>query len=78
VCEAAGIDPLEAIGSGALVAAAPARAAEEMLRALAAAGVEAARVGTFGPEGGARRLVSGGRAEPLVPPARDAVAALYE
>jgi hydrogenase maturation factor len=78
VCEAVGIDPLEAIGSGALVAAVPEGDVEAMIGALTAAGVEVARVGTFGPEGGERRMMRNGRREPLVPPARDAIAALYE
>jgi len=78
VCEAAGIDPLEAIGSGALVVAVGASAAADMVRALASAGIEAAHVGSFGAEGGERRITRGGRTGPLVPPDRDAVAALYE
>ncbi|MFO8014307.1 MAG: AIR synthase related protein [Phycisphaerae bacterium] len=78
VCEAAGIDPLEAIGSGALVVAVAEEEAEAMVGALAEAGIEAARVGTFGPEGGDRRMTRDGRTAPLVPPDRDAIAALYE
>jgi len=78
VCEAAGIDPLEAIGSGALVVAVGAAAATDTVRALVSAGIEAAYVGTFGPEGGERQITRGGRTGPLVPPDRDAVAALYE
>jgi len=78
VCEAVGIDPLEAIGSGALVAAVPEASVDGLLGALASAGIEAACVGTFGPEGGDRRISRGGRTAPLVPPDRDAVAALYD
>jgi hydrogenase maturation factor len=78
VCEAVGIDPLEAIGSGALVAAVSDGEVEVMVGALASAGVEAARVGTFAPEGGERRIRRRDRTEPLVPPDRDAIAALYE
>ncbi len=78
VCDAVGIDPLEAIGSGALVAAVAEAEAEALVGALAEAGIEAARVGTFGSEGGQRRLTRDGRTEPLVPPDRDAIAALYE
>jgi hydrogenase maturation factor len=78
VCEAVGIDPLEAIGSGALVAAVAEEKADALLGALAEAGIDAARVGTFGAEGGGRRITRGGRTLPLVPPGRDAIAALYE
>jgi len=78
VCGAVGVDPMEAIGRGALVVAVPAESAEEMVRALVSAGVDAARVGTFGPAGGERRLRRDGRMQPLVPPDRDAVARLYE
>jgi len=77
VCDAVGIDPLEAIGSGALVTAVAEAAAGDVLDALASAEIPAARVGTFGPEGGGRTLMRGGATKPLVPPDRDAIAALY-
>ena len=78
VCEAAGIDPLAAIGSGALVAAAPPKRAGGIVAALADAGVDAAIVGRFGPRGGRRTILRNGRTTPLVPPAVDAVARLFD
>jgi hydrogenase maturation factor len=77
VCDAAGIDPLEAIGSGALLVAAPPRAATGLLAALAEAGIGAAVVGRLTRRGGRRRIRSGGRWRRLVPPAVDAVARLF-
>jgi len=78
VCAAVDVDPLEAIGSGALVVAAPAESAGHVIRALESAGIEAARVGTFGPAGGERRVRRDGRTVPLVPPDRDAIAVLFD
>ena len=78
LCDAVGIDPLEAIGSGALVAAAAPDDVEEMVAALAAAGIDAAVVGRFTGRGGECRITRGGRTAPLVPPAVDAIATLYE
>jgi len=78
LCDAVGIDPLEAIGSGALVAAAAPDEAEEMLAALASAGMEAAVVGRFTQRGGECRITRGGHTSPLVPPAVDAIVTLYE
>ena len=77
VCEAAGIDPLEAIGSGALLAAAPPRTANRIIAALEAAGIGAAIVGRFLPRRAGRTIRRGGRTRRLVPPAVDAVAGLY-
>ena len=73
VCRAVGIDPLEAIGSGALLAAAPPVAARRIVRALAAAGIRAAIVGRFLGKGAARRIRRRGRLRRLVPPARDPI-----
>jgi len=78
LCQAAGIDPLGAIGSGALVAAAAPDDAEKMLAAFDAAGIGAAVVGRFTGRGGPCRMTRGGRTAPLVPPAVDAIATLYK
>jgi len=78
LCDAVGIDPLEAIGSGALVAAAAPDDADAMLAAFDAAGIDAVVVGRFTGRGGECRITRGGRNGPLVPPAVDAIATLYE
>ena len=78
LCEAVGIDPLEAIGSGALVVAAPPERAAEMVEALRGAGVGAWPIGVFGEPGGEMIRTCGDRTVPLVPPAVDAIATLYE
>ena len=78
LCDAVGIDPLEAIGSGALVAAAPPDGAEQLLAAFGVAGIDAAVVGAFTEAGGDCRITRSGRTAPLVPPDADAIAALYE
>ena len=77
VCEAVGIDPLEAIGSGALLAAAEPKKAQQILAALESEGIRAAVVGKFLERGAPRRITRGGRTKPLVPPAVDAIARLY-
>jgi hydrogenase expression/formation protein HypE len=77
VCEAVGIDPLEAIGSGALLAAAEPKKARKILAALEKEGIRAAVVGKFLERGAPRRITRGGRTKPLVPPAVDAIARLY-
>jgi len=77
LCEAAGIDPLEAIGSGSLLAAAPPEKAPEILAALGEAGIRAAQVATFGRPGAERTIARAGRTVPLVPPPTDAIAKLY-
>ncbi|HUX00410.1 MAG TPA: AIR synthase family protein [Phycisphaerae bacterium] len=77
VCEAAGIDPLEAIGSGALLAAAAPQIAKRIVAALQAEGIVAAIVGEFLPAHAGRRIRRKRRTERLVPPPVDAVAALY-
>jgi len=76
VCEAVGIDPLETIGSGALLAAAPPDAGEHLCESLKASGLRAAVVGRF-LEPGLCRITRSGRTVPLVPPAVDAIATLY-
>ena len=78
LCDAVGIDPLEAIGSGALVAAAPPDGAEQLLAAFSVAGIDAAVVGAFTEPGSDCRIKRSGRTAPLVPPDADAIAALYE
>jgi len=77
VCKAVGIDPLEAIGSGALLAAAEPKKAQKILAALEKEGIRAAVVGKFLEPGAPRRITRGGRTKPLVPPAVDAIARLY-
>ncbi len=77
LCEAVGIDPLEAIGSGALLVAASPEDAEKIRAAIEAAGIRAAVVGEFLGAGAARRLVRGGRTEPLIPPDVDALATFF-
>jgi len=77
VCEAVGIDPLEAIGSGALLAAAEPKKAQQILAALESEGIRAAVVGKFLERGAPRRITRGGRTKPLAPPAVDAIARLY-
>ena len=72
LCDAVGIDPLEAIGSGALVAAVPPDGAEAMLAALASAEIEAAVVATFGAQGGPCRIKRSGRTAPRGTPDADA------
>jgi hydrogenase expression/formation protein HypE len=78
LCEAVGIDPLEAIGSGALVVAAPPERAPEMVEALGDAGIGAWPIGVFGEPGGEMIRTRGERTVPLVPPAVDAIATLQE
>jgi len=77
VCEAVGIDPLEAIGSGALLAAAEPETARKILAALEREGIRVAVVGKFLEPGAPRQITRGGRTKPLVPPAVDAIARLY-
>jgi len=77
VCKAVGIDPLEAIGSGALLAAAEPETVRKILAALQREGIRAAVVGKFLEPGTPRRITRGGRTKFLAPPAVDAVARLY-
>ena len=78
ICQAFELDPLAAIGSGALLLSAPASDARQIRRALAAAGIACADIGevTDGPPAVWRMEAAG--AERLARPSRDAIAQVYQ
>jgi len=78
LCGAVGIDPLEAIGSGALLAAGPPDDAERIAAALSEAGLRASIVGEFLEEGGACTIRRNGHTRELVPPDADPIARLFD
>ncbi|HEX7079458.1 MAG TPA: AIR synthase-related protein [Gammaproteobacteria bacterium] len=66
-----GLDPFEIVSSGALVIAAAPDRADDVVSALADAGVPAAAVGTLTEAARGLRLIEDGRAEPLTHPGSD-------
>ena len=78
VCAALGLDPLGLIASGSLVIGARPDAADRVLRALGAAGVEAAIIGRALPKESGLTLVARGRPGPLPAFARDELARFFD
>jgi len=81
LCSALGIDPWQAIASGALLLAVAADGAPEVLAALAAGGIPAADIGFAEPGSGVflqSRKSHSSAAHPLPFPERDALAVLFE
>jgi hydrogenase expression/formation protein HypE len=77
VCEALGINPLDAIASGALLLAARPKSAGRVQEAIAATGSQAARIGTVVAGEGVWVGEGASRAALPIPP-RDAIARLFE
>ena len=71
VCEHVGIDPYVSISEGTLIATVVPGRADAYVAALAAAGIDAAVVGEILPPSDGRRIVLGGREEPLAHPGLD-------
>ncbi len=67
LCADFGLNPLGAIASGSLLICADSRKAGAILRRLARAGIQAARIGTIVPASRGVRLVAGGRRSRPVP-----------
>ena len=74
LCETAGVDPLKIFGSGSLIATVPPDAVEDTLERLAAAGIDAAEIGTVADGDPALHL--GG--ETILEPVRDDLYPLWE
>ncbi len=77
ICEVLGLDPLGLIASGSLLAAVEAEAAEAVLTALHAAGIEATRIGTVTAEADLLLRERDGRLRPFPRFARDEIARLF-
>ncbi len=77
LCQALGIDPLQAIASGALLLCVQPARWPQVKEAVEALGIPLTRIGRVVAEPGVR-LLRGERAEPLPWPRRDALAALLE
>ncbi|WP_460040360.1 AIR synthase family protein [Thermaerobacter litoralis] len=73
ICAAAGIDPLQLIGSGALLVAAPPDTAAGLRAAWEEAGIPAAVIGRVTADGRLRQVDPGGREAELQPPGTDAL-----
>ncbi|HEX5938026.1 MAG TPA: AIR synthase family protein [Actinomycetota bacterium] len=71
VCDHVGIDPYVSISEGTLIATVMPDRAEDYVRAVAAAGIDAAVVGEILPPGEGRTIVADGREEPLAHPGLD-------
>ncbi len=77
ICEVLGLDPLGLIASGSLLAAVEAEAAEAVLTALHAAGIEATCIGTVTAEADLLLRERDGRLRPFPRFARDEIARLF-
>ena len=78
VCAVLGLDPLRLIASGALLVVAPPGSIDPIERALAKRGVAARVVGELRPAGEGLQIERDGRLAPLVGPARDELARVFE
>ena len=78
ICQAFGLDPLAAIASGALLLTTPASDAQQIRRALAAAGIACADIGEVAEGPPAVWRVGAAGAERLPRPSRDAIAQVYK
>lgn len=78
VCEVFGLDPLRLIASGALLIAAAPDQIEAIRAALGAAGVPATVVAEVRPAADGATMARLGRIEPMVLPARDEIARVFE
>lgn len=78
VCEVFGLDPLRLIASGALLIAAAPNQIDPIRTALARAGVDAAVVAEVRPAADGTTMARLGRVEPMVLPARDEIARVFE
>lgn len=77
ICRAAGINPLEAIASGALLIAVHPSASDRVLARLDASGIHAIDIGVA-EEGNGVWFTSGEERQRMYPPERDAIARLFE
>ena len=78
MCAALGLDPLRLIASGALLIAVAPVGADAVIEALHAKGIPVSTIGEVRPASEGLTITTGGRVEPLAPPARDEIARVLE
>ena len=78
ICAALSLDPLKLIASGALLIAVAPDGTDAVLEAIRATGVPVAAIGEVRPSIDGLTIVTRGRVEPLIPPARDEIARAFE